>query len=72
MDKLELVTRNVEEVVTMDELKNLLESNPHPKVYVGYEPSGNIHLGHMITANKLIDLQQAGFEVTVLLADLHA
>src|SRR5512139_639753 len=72
MDKLELVTRNVEEVVTLDELKSLMNANPHPKVYVGYEPSGNIHLGHMITANKLIDLQNAGFQVTVLLADLHA
>ncbi len=72
MDKLELVTRNVEEVVTMDELKQLLETNQHPRIYVGYEPSGNIHLGHMITANKLIDCQNAGFKVTVLLADLHA
>jgi len=72
MDKLALVTRNVEEVVTLDELKSLIETNPHPKIYVGYEPSGNIHLGHMITANKLIDCQNAGFEVTVLLADLHA
>jgi len=72
MDRLELVTRNVEEVVTMDELKKLLEEKAHPTVYVGYEPSGNIHLGHMITANKLIDCQNAGFKVTVLLADLHA
>jgi tyrosyl-tRNA synthetase len=72
MDRLELVTRNVEEVVTMDELKKLLEEKAHPTVYVGYEPSGNIHLGHMITANKLIDCQAAGFKVTVLLADLHA
>ena len=72
MDRLELVTRNVEEVVTMDELKQLLETNQHPRIYVGYEPSGNIHLGHMITANKLVDLQNAGFKVTVLLADLHA
>jgi tyrosyl-tRNA synthetase len=72
MDKLELVTRNVEEVVTPEELKSLMENNPRPKVYVGYEPSGNIHLGHMITANKLIDCQKAGFHVTVLLADLHA
>jgi tyrosyl-tRNA synthetase len=72
MDKLELVTRNVEEVVTLDELKRLMDTNPHPRVYVGYEPSGNVHLGHMITANKLIDLQSAGFHVTVLLADLHA
>jgi tyrosyl-tRNA synthetase len=72
MDNLELVTRNVEEVVTMEELKALMASNPHPMVYVGYEPSGNIHLGHMITVNKLIDCQKAGFHVTVLLADLHA
>jgi len=72
MDRLELVTRNVEEVVTMDELKKLLEEKAHPSVYVGYEPSGNVHLGHMITVNKLIDCQNAGFKVTVLLADLHA
>jgi tyrosyl-tRNA synthetase len=72
MDRLELVTRNVEEVVTMDELKKLLDEKAHPTVYVGYEPSGNIHLGHMITANKLIDCQNSGFKVTVLLADLHA
>lgn len=72
MDKLELVSRNVEEVVTPEELNALMETNPHPKIYVGYEPSGNIHLGHMITANKLIDCQRAGFSVTVLLADLHA
>jgi tyrosyl-tRNA synthetase len=72
LDRLELVTRNVEEVVTMEELKKLLDEKAHPTVYVGYEPSGNIHLGHMITANKLIDCQNAGFKVTVLLADLHA
>ncbi|AFD00008.1 tyrosyl-tRNA synthetase [Methanocella conradii HZ254] len=72
MDRLELVTRNVEEVVTMDELKKLLDEKPHPTVYVGYEPSGNVHLGHMITVNKLIDCQKAGLNVTVLLADLHA
>ncbi|HMK45501.1 MAG TPA: tyrosine--tRNA ligase [Methanocella sp.] len=72
MDKLALVTRNVEEVVTLNELKSLMDTNPRPRVYVGYEPSGNIHLGHMITANKLVDCQNAGFEVTVLLADLHA
>jgi tyrosyl-tRNA synthetase len=72
MDRLELVTRNVEEIVTMDELKKLLEEKAHPSIYVGYEPSGNVHLGHMITVNKLIDCQNAGFKVTVLLADLHA
>jgi tyrosyl-tRNA synthetase len=71
-EKTSLVKRNVGEVITEEELKKLLEEKAHPTAYVGYEPSGKIHLGHMLTVNKLIDLQKAGFKVTVLLADLHA
>ncbi|OPX75278.1 MAG: Tyrosine--tRNA ligase [Methanosaeta sp. PtaB.Bin018] len=72
LDKFELVTRNVEEIVTADELLGLLEQKLRPRAYVGYETSGKVHLGHMLTANKLLDLQKAGFDVVVLLADLHA
>ncbi|NPV62120.1 MAG: tyrosine--tRNA ligase [Methanotrichaceae archaeon] len=72
MDRLELVTRNTEEIVTVEELKALLDNKTHPRCYVGYETSGKVHLGHMLTANKLLDLQNAGFDVVVLLADLHA
>jgi len=72
LDKFELVTRNTEEIVTVDELKGLLEQKQRPRAYVGYETSGKVHLGHMLTANKLLDLQKAGFDVVVLLADLHA
>ena len=71
MDSFERVTRNTVEVVTEDELRALL-AKPTKKVYAGYEPSGEIHLGHLVTINKLVDLQEAGFEVTILLADLHA
>ncbi|TGC10991.1 tyrosine--tRNA ligase [Methanolobus halotolerans] len=72
MDRLELIKRNVQEIVTEEELKALLEKKEHPKAYVGYEPSGKIHMGHVLTVNKLLDLQKAGFEITVLLADVHA
>ncbi|MCQ8903710.1 MAG: tyrosine--tRNA ligase [Methanothrix sp.] len=72
MDRLELVIRNTEEVVTLEELQEMLDAREHPRAYVGYETSGNIHLGHMLTANKLLDMQRAGFDVVVLLADLHA
>ncbi|MBN2110562.1 MAG: tyrosine--tRNA ligase [Methanosarcinaceae archaeon] len=72
MDRLELIKRNVQEIVTEEQLKNLLETKEHPKAYVGYEPSGKIHMGHVLTVNKLLDLQKAGFEITVLLADVHA
>lgn len=72
LDRLELAIRNTEEIVTVDELKALLENKQRPRAYVGYETSGKVHLGHMLTANKLLDLQKAGFDVVVLLADLHA
>lgn len=71
MDPYSLVTRNTVEVITEDDLKTVLQK-PKKRVYAGYEPSGEIHLGHMVTVNKLIDMREAGFEVVVLLADLHA
>lgn len=72
MDRLSLIKRNTEEIVTQEELEALIESKDAPTAYVGYEPSGKIHMGHVLTVNKLIDLQNAGFKVTVLLADVHA
>lgn len=71
-EKLRLITRNAEEVVTEEELRQLIETKEKPRAYVGYEPSGEIHLGHMMTVQKLMDLQEAGFEIIVLLADIHA
>jgi tyrosyl-tRNA synthetase len=71
MDAYSLATRNTVEVVTDEELRCLLE-RPTRRVYAGYEPSGEVHLGHMVTVNKLLDLKAAGFRVVVLLADLHA
>lgn len=72
MDRLELIKRNVQEIVTEEELTKLLQTKEHPTAYVGYEPSGKIHMGHVLTVNKLLDLQKAGFKITVLLADVHA
>ncbi len=40
--KIELITRPpTEEVITKEELKQLLETNNHPIAYNGWEPSGN-------------------------------
>ncbi|WP_226038966.1 tyrosine--tRNA ligase [Natrinema sp. DC36] len=72
MDAYELLTRNAEEVVTDEEVRDLAKDPEGKRAYVGYEPSGVLHLGHLLTANKLIDLQDAGMEVVVLLADVHA
>jgi tyrosyl-tRNA synthetase len=72
MDEYDLLTRNVSEVVTESELEALSADPSGKRAYVGYEPSGVLHIGHLLTANKLIDLQEAGMEVVVLLADVHA
>ena len=39
-EKIELVTRNVEEIVTYNELHELLESKSRPRAYWGFECSG--------------------------------
>ncbi|HYB58758.1 MAG TPA: tyrosine--tRNA ligase, partial [Candidatus Acidoferrales bacterium] len=70
--KLKYVMSNVEEAITEDELVAKLESETKVTAYAGYEPSGKLHLGHLLTAYKLLDLQAIGVDVIVLLADLHA
>ncbi len=71
-EKLELIKRNTEEIVTEEELLTLLKTKKNPVVYCGYEPNGPMHLGHFVTITKLMDLEKAGFKVKILLADIHA
>jgi tyrosyl-tRNA synthetase len=70
--KFALASRNALEIVTSEELKKLFETNSKPSAYIGYEPSGFVHAGQIITASKILDLQNAGVEVIVFLADWHA
>ena len=70
--RLELVKNNTEELITEEELKQLLETKDKPVTYCGYEPSGPVHLGHLVTITKLTELKKAGFHVKVLFADWHA
>lgn len=69
--RLELIKRNTEEIINEKDIQELLK-NKNPVTYCGYEPSGAIHLGHLVTITKLLDLQKAGFHVKVLFADWHA
>jgi tyrosyl-tRNA synthetase len=69
--KMESIKNGTLEMVTEDELKDKIKKD-NPVAYIGYEPSGNVHLGHAITVKKMIDIQKAGFKVKILLADLHA
>lgn len=69
--KMELIIQGTLEVITENELEEKLQKD-QPVAYIGYEPSGKIHMGHAITVMKMIDLQKAGFKIKILLADYHA
>jgi len=71
MDKVEVLTANTEEVVTIEEIKKVL-SKDKPRGYIGFEPSGTVHLGWKICTNKIKDFLGCGFDFTVLMADWHA
>ncbi len=70
--RMAIVTRNTEEIVTEGELRELLSKKETPRAYIGFEPSGLVHLGWALVTSKIKDLADAGFEVIVFWADWHA
>lgn len=71
-ERVHLIQRNTEEVIGYDEIAPLLESGIPLRHYIGLEISGKIHLGTgLMCMQKVRDLQKAGVEVTVFLADWH-
>ncbi|MFQ5816017.1 MAG: tyrosine--tRNA ligase, partial [Candidatus Hydrothermarchaeaceae archaeon] len=62
-----------EEIVTIEELRHLLETNDHPTAYDGFEPSGIAHLPVGIYRPLLLrDIIKAGVRFRLLLADTFA
>ncbi len=62
-----------EEIVTIEDLKQILETNSKPKHYMGIEISGIPHIGHVFVGGKKInDLDSIGAKTNVLLADWHS
>jgi tyrosyl-tRNA synthetase len=39
-EKVQVVSRGLDEVVTVEDLQSLFEVESHPKAYIGVEPSG--------------------------------
>ncbi len=79
-EAIKILERNVEEIIMRAELvdalalmaKSTSRSDRKLRAYVGYEPSGSVHIGHLPILNKLRELQRIGFHIIVLLADMHA
>lgn len=71
-EKINLITRNLEETLTIEELKQLIESGTPLRHYIGFEISGKVHLGTgLASLHKVKDLHDAGAETIIWLADWH-
>lgn len=72
-DRIKLVMAPpAEEIVTEDDLRNILETNDAPRHYIGLEISGFLHLGSLLSVGyKINDFTKAGIKCTVFLADWH-
>ncbi|XP_061838309.2 tyrosine--tRNA ligase, cytoplasmic isoform X1 [Nerophis lumbriciformis] len=70
-EKLHLITRNLQEVLGEEKLKQVLQERDL-KVYWGTATTGKPHVAYFVPMSKIADFLKAGCEVTILFADLHA
>ncbi|CAI2292797.1 unnamed protein product [Caenorhabditis sp. 36 PRJEB53466] len=69
----ELILRNLQESLGVDKLtKQLSTDGKVPHLYWGTATTGKPHVGYLVPMRKIADFLQAGLNVTILFADLHA
>jgi tyrosyl-tRNA synthetase len=72
-ERYELITKNLQEVLNPQIIKEVLEKEERPlKIYWGTATTGKPHMAYFVAMTKLAHFLQAGCEITILLADLHA
>jgi tyrosyl-tRNA synthetase len=71
--RLHRITRHTIEVITSEELRNLIIAKTKPRAYWGFESSGLMHIGlGLVCGSKIKDLVAAGFHFIIFLADWHS
>ncbi|XP_039595462.1 tyrosine--tRNA ligase, cytoplasmic [Polypterus senegalus] len=70
-EKFHLITRNLQEVLGEDKLKEILKEKDL-RIYWGTATTGKPHVAYFVPMSKIADFLKAGCEVTILFADLHA
>lgn len=70
-EKLHLITRNLQEVLREEKLKEILKER-ELKIYWGTATTGKPHVAYFVPMSKIADFLKAGCEVTILFADLLA
>lgn len=70
-EKYNLIARNLQEVVGEERIREVLKERDY-KLYWGTATTGRPHIGYFVPISKIADFLEAGCEVTILFADLHA
>lgn len=71
-ERIRLITRNCQEVLTVEDLKRLIKSDKPIQHYIGFEISGLVHLGTgLMSMGKIADFIKSGVKCKIFLADFH-
>src|SRR3989338_11701149 len=72
-ERMALIKRNTEEIMTEEDLVLMLKNGEKLKHYIGFEISGKPHLGHgLVCMSKVKDFVDAGADCSIFLADWHS
>ncbi len=72
-ERFQLIKRNTEEILGEDDLRKFLSEDEILKHYIGFEISGQIHLGTgLMTMIKVRDFLESGVDCSIFLADWHS
>lgn len=71
-ERIELIKRNIQEILGEKDLEGLLESKEEVSLYWGTMPTGSISIAYFFPMMKIADFLKAGIKVKILLADVHA
>ena len=74
MEKIdEVLTRSVESLYPNREyVSDVLKSGKKIRIYTGIDPTGELHIGHLVVLRKLREFQEMGHEIIVLIGDFTA
>jgi len=72
-DFLNIITRGIVELISVEELKKKLTTKKKLRVKFGADPTAaDIHLGHTVPLEKLRQFQEAGHQVVFIIGDFTA
>jgi len=71
-ERLRLIEKDLAEIITSEELRARVSEERELRGYIGFEPSGRMHIGQVINVLKVIDMTRAGVKFLIFLADWHA